>query len=427
MGGGASRTSVPVLHVDHQQQQEPPLSHAERVIRELQQTYAASVQPVESAFRFPTPEPFLSAKPLVLLIGPFSSGKTSFINSLLGQRCLLSGPHPTTNRFTVVLSDEGEGSDAAPSREISGSVLANRGDLPFGTLRSLGSAFLDNFSGVQVPGCSILKSLTLVDTPGILESAGSLPREYNYDDAMGWFVARSDLVIVMFDPSKLDLGPQLQRVLGLLEGQSTKVRFVLNKVDTLEEQALLRVYGSLLWSLAHSLKSAEPPRIFVTALGASETPGSSGTLPHSGAPGGSKLIDKERADLIHELVDVVPSRAIEQRVSSALEHAKAVYAHARLCLAVRERLPKVFGKDKIRETVLEQVDSLVELVRKDCPPSLAILPRSGDFRKFLTTIDLYSLPKGDEKSIKQLMLSLESAVSRSIPALLVPIAQPTAK
>lgn len=46
-----------------------------------------------------------AAKPSVLLLGQYSTGKTTFIKTLLGREypgCNI-GPEPTTDRFTVVM------------------------------------------------------------------------------------------------------------------------------------------------------------------------------------------------------------------------------------------------------------------------------------------------------------------------------------
>eukprot|EP00662_Eupelagonemidae_sp_cell21_P034036 gene34036-65353_t len=39
-------------------------------------------------------------KPMVTFLGPYSVGKTTFINNLLGTERLHTGPEPTTDKFT---------------------------------------------------------------------------------------------------------------------------------------------------------------------------------------------------------------------------------------------------------------------------------------------------------------------------------------
>jgi EH domain-containing protein 1 len=102
------------------------------------------------------------AKPQVLLVGQYSVGKTSFIRYLLGrdfpgQRI---GPEPTTDRFTVLLNGPEE-------RTIPGNALSVHPDLPFRGLEKFGVNFLSRLEGSQLPS-SVLRSITLIDTPGIL-------------------------------------------------------------------------------------------------------------------------------------------------------------------------------------------------------------------------------------------------------------------
>lgn len=41
----------------------------------------------------------------------------------------------------------------------------------------------------------------------------------------------------------------LQQVITAMRGHDDKVRIVLNKADTVDQQELMRVYGALMWSL----------------------------------------------------------------------------------------------------------------------------------------------------------------------------------
>jgi predicted GTPase len=48
---------------------------------------------------------------------------------------------------------------------------------------------------------NLLRSVTLVDSPGMIDSAGE-GIEYNFVEAVKWFVERADLVCFFFDPEK---------------------------------------------------------------------------------------------------------------------------------------------------------------------------------------------------------------------------------
>ena len=55
-------------------------------------------------------EPDFDAKPMVLLVGQYSTGKTSFIRYLLERDFpgIRIGPEPTTDAFTAVMYGENE-------------------------------------------------------------------------------------------------------------------------------------------------------------------------------------------------------------------------------------------------------------------------------------------------------------------------------
>ena len=77
-----------------------------------------------------------------------------------------------------------------------------------------------------------------------------------------WF-AESDLILLMFDCSKLDISDEFKLVIEELQPHEDKVHCVLNKADQLDTESLMRVYGALLWSMGRIFKGAEVSRIYV--------------------------------------------------------------------------------------------------------------------------------------------------------------------
>jgi len=213
-----------------------------RVAAKLKEIYKRSVLPLEKKYQYDYfyDSPFLSdvefdAKPQVLLIGQYSVGKTSFIRYLLGrdfpgQRI---GPEPTTDRFTVLINGPEE-------RTIPGNALSVHPDMPFRGLDRFGVSFLSRFEGSQVPS-TVLKSITLIDTPGILAGKKQeANRGYEFTKVVSWFAERADLIILLFDAHKLDISDELKNAIDALKGHEDKVRCILNKADQIDRQQLMR-------------------------------------------------------------------------------------------------------------------------------------------------------------------------------------------
>ena len=126
--------------------------------------------------------------PQVLMIGQYSTGKTSFIEYLLGKRFpnMRVGPEPTTDRFVAVMH-------GADERVVPGNALAVERGSAFRGLQMFGTAFLSRFEGAQLQS-PILEKMTLIDTPGILSGEKQrLQRGYDFTEVCNWFAERSDL------------------------------------------------------------------------------------------------------------------------------------------------------------------------------------------------------------------------------------------
>ena len=82
----------------------------------LKKIYKGKLLPLEESYdfhEFVSPalnEPDFDAKPMVLLVGQYSTGKTSFIRYLLERDFpgIRIGPEPTTDAFTAVMYGENE-------------------------------------------------------------------------------------------------------------------------------------------------------------------------------------------------------------------------------------------------------------------------------------------------------------------------------
>lgn len=83
----------------------------------------------------------------------------------------------------------------------------------------------------------LLDQVTFVDTPGVLSGEKQrTQRTYDFTGVISWFAAKSDLILLLFDPHKLDISDEFKRVIASLRGNDDKIRVVLNKADQVDTQ-----------------------------------------------------------------------------------------------------------------------------------------------------------------------------------------------
>jgi GTPase SAR1 family protein len=234
------------------------------VIRELRVLYKDKLLPIEQSHlfhKFNQPQILdaeLGAKPTVLMVGQYSTGKTTFIKHLIGMDYpeIHIGPEPTTDQFIAVVHGE-------ERKTIQGNALTGVNELPFSGLSTFGSSFLNKFRAAVVPA-PLLKDFNIIDTPGVLSGEKQrTSRGYDFSKVCRWFAERSDLILLLFDCSKLDISDEFKSVIEELQPHEDKVHCVLNKADQLDQESLMRVYGALLWSMGRIFKGAEVARIYV--------------------------------------------------------------------------------------------------------------------------------------------------------------------
>jgi EH domain-containing protein 1 len=83
----------------------------------------------------------------------------------------------------------------------------------------------------------LLDQITFVDTPGVLSGEKQrTQRSYDFTGVISWFAAKCDLILLLFDPHKLDISDEFKRVIASLRGNDDKIRVVLNKADQVDTQ-----------------------------------------------------------------------------------------------------------------------------------------------------------------------------------------------
>ncbi len=162
--------------------------------------FGADVQPTDRQ-RFDEARRQLGGLFLIVIAGEFNSGKSSFINALLGERVLPEGVTPTTDRINVLrYGREAEENTPEP------------------------------FLLERVHPAPLLKEISIVDTPGtnaIIRRHEELTRD---------FVPRSDLVLFVTSADRPYTETE-REFLEHIQQWGKKIVVIVNKVDILQNAA----------------------------------------------------------------------------------------------------------------------------------------------------------------------------------------------
>ncbi|XP_045828634.1 EH domain-containing protein 1-like [Trifolium pratense] len=385
-----------------------PLSSVTSIIDGLKRLYIQKLKPLEVTYRFNDfVSPLLTnsdfdAKPMVMLLGQYSTGKTTFIKHLLkcGYPGAHIGPEPTTDRFVVVMSGPGE-------RSIPGNTVAVQADMPFSGLTTFGTAFLSKFECSQMPH-PLLEHITFVDSPGVLSGEKQrTQRAYDFTGVTSWFAAKCDLILLLFDPHKLDISDEFNRVITSLRGHDDKIRVVLNKADQVDTQQLMRVYGALMWSLGKVLNTPEVTRVYI---------GSFNDKPVNDAvsgPIGKELFEKEQEDLLSDLKDI-PKAACDRRINEFVKRARAAKIHAYIIGHLKKEMPAMMGKPKAQQKLIDNLAGEFGKVQREFHLPPGDFPNVEHFRESLRG---YNIDKFEKLKPKMIQV-VDDMLAYDIPNLL---------
>lgn len=279
------------------------------------------IMPVAEALRAELPPTStLDHPPMVLLLGNHSSGKSSLINHLVDHQVQRTGVAPVDDGFTVLMHSERE-------RTLDGSTLVSTPGLPFTGLSGFGQGLVQHLGGRGLDA-DLLKHLWLIDSPGMIDSAGAdAQRPYDFSAVVRWFAERADLVLLFFDPEKPGTTGETLAVLNeSLSGIDHKLRIVMNKMDLFDGvRDFARTYGALCWNLSRCLKTKDMPHIFTTVI-----PGlvrDECSLPLEGFAAALLELEATIAEL--------PERRRDSLISMVREESQAVLIRARVIGAIR--------------------------------------------------------------------------------------------
>ncbi|XP_060519036.1 EH domain-containing protein 1-like isoform X2 [Cylas formicarius] len=378
----------------------------DNVVEGLKSIYKNKLLPLEQHYLFnefhspPLNDADFDSKPLILLVGQYSTGKTTFIRYLLerdfpGMRI---GPEPTTDKFIAVMYGENEG-------VIPGNALVVDPKKQFRPLSTFGNAFLNRFQ------CSLLKSpvlkgMSVIDTPGILAGEKQrIDRGYDFTGVLEWFAERVDRIILLFDAHKLDISDEFRRSIEAVRGHDDKIRIILNKADMVDHQQLMRVYGALMWSLGKVLQTPEVVRVFI---------GSFWDQPLS-YDMNRKLFEDETQDLFRDFQSL-PKNSALRKLNDLIKRARMAKVHALIICELRGQMP-LFGKDGKKKELIKNLDQVYEKIRKEHQISAGDFP---DKTKMQDLLNQYDFGKFHSHKIK-LLDDVDNMLSDDIAKLMAMI------
>lgn len=379
----------------------------------LKQIYFEKIRPVEEMYKFGSffspllNEGDFEAKPSVLLLGQYSTGKSTFVKYLLGRDYpgIHIGPEPTTDRFVVVM----HGPD---DRRTPGNTLVVQTDKPFTGLAQYGNGFLSKFESAECEN-RLLEEITLIDTPGVLSGEKQrIERSYDFKHVCGWFAARCDLILLLFDPHKLDISDEFRNVISTLKGHDDKVRIVLNKADQVDQQQLMRVYGALMWSLGKVFSSPEVCRVYIGSFNASSP------IKQDVNPACISLFEKEQEDLLHDLYDI-PARSCDRKVNEFVKRVRAAKIHFLIMGHLRKQMP-YFGQKKAQAKLLDRLHDEFVNIQREYHVHPGDFPDVVRYREILSAFDLSKFPKLE----KSVIGTIDRVLTHDIPNLVKKLGNP---
>jgi small GTP-binding protein len=256
---------------------------------------------------------------LLVIVGEFNSGKSAFINALLGAEISEEGVTPTTSRITVLRH-----SPEPVQRERRDGVLE----------KGYPNAFLHE--------------IAIVDTPG----TNAIIR--HHEELSRGFVPRSDMVLFVTSAER-PLTESERGYLELIRDWGKKILLIINKADLLQGEEAVDEVRSFVGGGIRSMLGLTPPIFFVSALLARKAKAATSTIERDALLKASGFEELER--FITDLLDE------EGRIRLKLESPLGVIEELdrRYRAAVDERLSLL--EDDFRTS--ENVESQLELYKED--------------------------------------------------------------
>jgi small GTP-binding protein len=266
---------------------------------------------------------------LLVIVGEFNSGKSAFVNALLGAEISEEGVTPTTDRITVLRYAE-----EPLERERRDGVLEK--------------GYPNEF----------LREIAIVDTPG----TNAIIR--HHEELSRGFVPRSDLVLFVTSAER-PLTESERGYLELIRGWGKKILLVINKADLLGDESKVEQVRSFVAEGIRSALGLTPPVFFVSALLARKAKAATNAMERDALLKVSGFAELE--GYVTDLLDE------EGRVRLKLESPLGVVEelNRRYRVTVDERLSLLEDDFKTSENVESQLELYKEDMKRDFEARLA--------------------------------------------------------
>lgn len=378
-------------------------------MRQLWQLYKKAVLPAERSSHFehfharPITQEEFEAKPQVLLLGQYSTGKTSMVRWLTRSDSAHFDvrPQPSTDKFMAVVHGEKE-------QIIHGNAAACLPALPFQGLSAFGASFLASFQALALPA-AVLREITLIDTPGVLAgNKQNIGRDYDFASVCAWMAQRADLVLLTFDAHKLDISDEFQEVMEVLRPHADKVRCVLNKADQIDASNFVRVYGALLWNVGKVLQTPEVVRVFVSSFWDEEYR----YTDHK------QLFDEDKQAILNELKNL-PRETLLRKTHVVVARVRRVRAHYCIMAHLRSQLPwhlrACASELRVRRWLDRNLTRLFDEAQRARGVIAGDMPDIRSFRTKLAALEhVDKLPVWDPA----IVAALDRVIERDVPAVI---------
>ena len=202
---------------------------------------------------------------LLVIVGEFNSGKSAFVNALLGAEVSKEGVTPTTDRITLLRH-----ADEPEEHERRDGVLERGHPNEF------------------------LREIAIVDTPG----TNAIIR--HHEELSRGFVPRSDLVIFVTSADR-PLTESERGYLELVRDWGKKIVLVVNKADLLGEEEKVEQVRLFVEEGLRSALGLSPPIFFVSSMLARRGKAATSAMERDALMGVSGFADLEA--FIHDLLD----------------------------------------------------------------------------------------------------------------------------